>query len=103
MKDLGNQIRIDERAIEGLCREAGVVRLSVFGSVLRPDFSSSSDIDLLVVFDPGISVDLYDICSLQEALTAIFGRPVDLVEERALINPFRRREIMQKAQVLYAA
>jgi len=103
MKELENRIGIDKRAIADLCRKVGIVRLSVFGSVLRPDFSSSSDIDLLVVFDPAVSIDLFDICSVQEALTVMFGRAVDLVEERALINPFRRHEIMQKAEVLYAA
>ncbi len=96
-------IDVNEQALAELCKISGIVRLSVFGSVLRQDFNDKSDVDLLVVFGEGSKVDLYDICIIRDRLSEIIGREVDLVEEKALINPFRRREIMSNVEVLYAA
>jgi len=103
MIQLAQNININEQALAELCKNSGIVRLSVFGSVLRQDFSVKSDVDLLVVFGEGVKVDLYDICIIRDQLSAIIGRAVDLVEEKALLNPFRRREILSNVEVLYAA
>ena len=103
MKKLSQNIEINEHALADLCRVSGIARLSVFGSVLRQDFNDKSDVDLLVVFRDEAKVDLYDICVIRDRLSVIFGRDVDLVEENALVNPFRRSEIMGNLEVLYAA
>jgi predicted nucleotidyltransferase len=58
---------------------------------------------VLVTFAPEATHSLFDLLTLQDELQAIFSRPVDLVEKRALRNPFRRHEILRTARVLYAA
>jgi predicted nucleotidyltransferase len=89
--------------IAAFCRRWHIAELSLFGSVLRDDFGRDSDVDVLVSFEPGAAWSLLDIVTMQDELTAIVGRPVDLVEEVALRNPFRRSAIANSKQVVYAA
>ncbi len=86
-----------------LCRRWRVTELSFFGSVMREDFRPDSDVDVLVTFDPGADWNLFDLVTVQEELAALLGRPVDLVEEAALRNPYRRSAIQRSKHVLYAA
>lgn len=73
------------RAHEAELRRLGVERLSLFGSVARGDWDEISDIDLVVRLAPGFSEGGFDYVGrmemLQERLTRILGRPVDLIEE----------------------
>jgi predicted nucleotidyltransferase len=94
---------VDRQRLAGLCRRWQIAELALFGSVLRGDFGPASDIDVLVTFAPEATHSLFDLLALQDELQEFFGRPVDLVEKRALRNPFRRHEILRTAQVLYAA
>ncbi len=75
----------------------------MFGSVLRDDFRPDSDVDVLVSIDPKAHIGLFEIVDMQIELETIFKRPVDLVEKEGLRNPYRRREILRTAQVVYAA
>jgi len=59
------------------CRRNHIKRMAIFGSVLRPDFSEESDIDILVEFEPGFAPGL-TFFSLQDELSKFFGRRVDL-------------------------
>lgn len=59
------------------CRAHHIKRMAVFGSVLRPDFSEQSDIDILVEFEPGFTPGL-KFFSLQDELSKLLGRNVDL-------------------------
>ena len=70
---------------------------------MREDFRPDSDVDVLVTFDPGADWNLFDLVTVQEELAALLGRPVDLVEEAALRNPYRRSAIQRSKHVLYAA
>jgi len=70
---------------------------------LREDFRPGSDVDVLVTFAPEAQVSLFDLVQMQIELESLFGRPVDVVEKDALRNPFRKREILGTAQVVYAA
>jgi len=79
------------------------VEFSLFGSILREDFRSDSDVDVLVTFAPEAQVSLFDLVQMQIELESLFGRPVDVVEKDALRNPFRKREILSTAEVVYAA
>jgi len=79
------------------------VEFAVFGSALREDFTPESDVDVLVTFAPGAQISLFDMAQMQIELESIYRRSVDLVEKASLRNPYRRREILQTAQVLYAA
>jgi predicted nucleotidyltransferase len=80
-----------------------VTELALFGSALRDDFGPESDVDLLVTFDPGAPWSLFDLVEMREELAEVFGREVDLVEKKALRNPFRRRAILDSSRTLYAA
>ena len=94
---------IPPKKIAAFCKRWSITELSVFGSVLRDDFRPDSDIDVLVSIDPKAHIGLLDIAQMQIELEAMFKRPVDLVEKEGLRNPYRRREILKTAQVVYAA
>ena len=89
-------------AISAFCQKWHVEELSLFGSVLRDDFSPQSDVDVLVAFIPGARVSLFDFVEMQEELERIFQRKVDLVSKGGLRNPFRRHEILNTRQLVYA-
>jgi len=84
------------------CRRNHIRRLALFGSVLRDDFGPSSDIDVLVEFEPGHVPGLRFI-RLQDELSGLFGgRRVDLVTPKFL-NHRIRDEVLKSTEVQYAA
>ena len=88
------------------CKRWNISELALFGSALREDFRSDSDIDVLVSFVPGAHVTLFDMVRMQDELKAIFGREVDLISKRGLENSrnyLRRRQILDSAQVIDVA
>lgn len=89
--------------LETLCRRWRISELAIFGSALRSDFSPSSDIDVLVTFEPDAPWSYWDWPDMQQDFQRLFGRPIDLVEKRSLANPIRRERILSTARVLYAA
>lgn len=93
-----DRIRLDE-----WCRQWRVRDLAVFGSVLRPDFGPASDIDLLVTFEPDAEWSLIDHARMEQELTDIIGRKVDLVSRAGLeqsANWIRRKAILETARPL---
>jgi len=76
--------------IERLCRTYRVNRLEVFGSSARGDFDpASSDIDFLVEFEElGWKGSFKRYMGLKLDLEALLGRSVDLVEPKAIVNPY---------------
>ena len=92
----------DDR-IADFCRRWKITEMSVFGSVVREDFRPDSDIDVLVSFEAGAGWSLFDVVTIQEELAILLGRPVDLIEEAALRNPYRRAAILESKQIVYAA
>lgn len=96
-------ITLPVEQIKSFCRKWRVREFSLFGSVLRPDFNPESDVDVLVVFAENAGWDLWDIIEMRDELKTIFGREVDLVEKRALRNPFRKHEILQTHEIVYAS
>jgi len=96
-------VHIDQNLIADFCKKWNITELSIFGSVLREDFGSESDVDILVSLDPGTRLSLYDWLDMIDEIKSIIGREVDLVEKTGIRNPFRRREILSTAKVLYAA
>jgi hypothetical protein len=97
------KFRIPRKRIAEFCQRWSINEFSLFGSVLRGDFRPDSDIDVLVSIDPKAHIGLFEIIDMQLELETMFKRPVDLVEKEGLRNPYRRREILQTAQVVYAA
>ena len=96
------QIDIPKDKIDSFCRKWKIREFSLFGSVLRNDFRSDSDIDILVEFEPNHGWSLYEVLDMEDELKALFGRNVDMVMKGGLKNPFRRREILRTREVLYA-
>ena len=97
------RIDIPMEKIKVFCEEWKVVEFSLFGSVLRDDFRSDSDIDVLLSFEENSAWSLYDLVEMKDELEIIFGREVDLVEKEAIRNPYRRRSMLVEQEVLYAA
>jgi len=89
--------------IAEICRRFGVRRLTLFGSAARlADFEPErSDVDFLVAFEPAASPSLGEFLALRDALAAAVGRPVDLVVEGSVRNPFIRAGIEQSAETVY--
>ena len=76
-----------KKEINALCANHKVRTLYAFGSVLTPNFNTNSDIDLIVDFK----------FSLQD----IFNRPVDLLEEQAIKNPYFKQVVNQTKELVY--
>ena len=97
-----NTIKLPRKGISQLCTKWNVVELALFGSILRDDYSPESDVDVLVEFHPTASPSLFDLVQMKLDLERVFHRPVDLVEKTSLSNPYRKREILETARVIYA-
>lgn len=98
MKD---QLAYPSEKIADFCRRHGIRRLAVFGSAVRDDFRADSDLDVLVEFEPG-RVPGFRFIALQDELSAILGRRVDLNTPASLSRYFRDR-VQAESRVLYAA
>jgi hypothetical protein len=98
-KDMGVKIQIDRERLAEFCRRHYIRRLSLFGSVLRDDFQPESDVDVLVEFEPG-HVPGFAFISMQEELSEILGRKVDLNTPGFLSRYFRDR-VLAEAEVQY--
>ena len=88
--------------IIALCNKHKVARLYVFGSILTKDYKKTSDIDLLVDFS---GVDLYEYADnyfdLKKSLEKSLKRQVDILEDKAVKNPFLRQSIDSSKRIIY--
>ena len=100
---LNPNVHLDNGALLEFCRKWRVRELAIFGSALRDDFGSESDLDFLVSFVPEAPWSVWDLMQMKEELEILSGRTVDLVEKEALRNPWRKREILSTYEVIYAA
>jgi uncharacterized protein len=92
-----DDIRRDRDHLVAIAARHGARELRVFGSVARRQERASSDVDLLVRFDPGRS--LLDLCALGDELTDALGRRVDVLTDAAL-SPYLRARIVSEAVAL---
>lgn len=97
-----NLVELNIEKIKNLCVKHKVNKLFVFGSILKDTFTNESDIDLVVDFE---KLDLSDYADnyfdLKDQLELIFNRPVDLLEEKGIRNPFLRKQIDKEKQLIY--
>ncbi len=98
---VNHNLEYDDQAVAAFCRRWKVVELSLFGSVLRDDFNHDSDVDVLVTFAPDAPWSYWDWGAMTEELEAIFGRRVDLVELRSLVNPYRLDHILNHRRIIH--
>tara|TARA_R100000365_G_C2692136_1_gene33630 strand:- start:273 stop:566 length:294 start_codon:yes stop_codon:yes gene_type:complete len=92
---------VDAQRLREVCERYGVASLEVFGSTARGDAGPDSDIDLLYVLKPDARLG-FRFFDLEDELTELFGRKVDLVA-RTAINEHLRQQVLSDAQPLYAA
>jgi predicted nucleotidyltransferase len=87
--------------VDAFCRRNGVRRLAVFGSALRDDFTPDSDVDLLVEFEPGRKISLFDMARMEMELEElVVGHRVDLRTAGDLGARFRE-EVVARAEPVY--
>jgi predicted nucleotidyltransferase len=100
---VNSEVAVDPVAVANVCQRFGVARLRIFGSALRSDFDPQrSDVDLLVEFLPGESKSLFKLVEMQEALSLVFERDVDLMTPGSLSKYFRDA-VLEAAETLYDA
>jgi uncharacterized protein len=96
-------IKIPFDQVSELCLRWHITRLSLFGSILRDDFSPESDVDILVEFEPGFTPGFLKLYQIQEDLSQLFNhRTIDLVTLKSL-NPLIRDRILASMELCYVA
>lgn len=106
--EVSTQLAIDlpMSALEKFCQRWQIQELAVFGSVLRDDFSASSDVDFLAIFSPYSRWSLLDRVRMEYDLEDILERKVDLLDREEIEcspNWIRRQDILNSARTIYAA
>lgn len=94
-----SQISVNQNRIADFCQRNRIRRLAFFGSVLRDDFGPKSDVDVLVEFEPGHTPGL-SFFRMEEELSQILGRKVDLNTPQSLSRYFRQ-SVLDEAEVQY--
>jgi len=94
-------IDIPREIIEAFCKKHHIRTLSIFGSALRQDFRSDSDIDVLVEFHTSNTPGLIKLAGIEIELSNLIGRKVDLRTPQDLSRYFRQ-EVIENAEVQYA-
>jgi predicted nucleotidyltransferase len=95
-------VSVSRDDLDTLCRRHRIRRLSLFGSVLREDFSAESDVDVLVDFEPSVRVTFFSLARIEDALSELFGRRADVHVSRSL-SPYLRERVLSHARELYVA
>lgn len=93
------RIEISKNWIEGFCKAHHIVKLALFGSVLTDQFSKTSDVDILVEFDPYHVPGLFSFVEMKEELSQNIGREVDLRTPEDFSKLFRK-DVLQQSYLL---
>ncbi|MEW5994517.1 MAG: nucleotidyltransferase family protein [Candidatus Zixiibacteriota bacterium] len=93
------KIAVPFERLEAFCRRNHIKRLAFFGSVLRDDFNSESDVDVLVEFEEGKTPG-FTFFAMQEELSELLGRKVDL-NTRGDLSPYYRDRVLAEAVTFY--
>jgi predicted nucleotidyltransferase len=95
-----------QKEIADFCCRWQINELALFGSVLRDNFGPDSDLDVLVTFAPQADWSLFDHLRMEEELSHLFNREINLLSRQAVErshNKLRRQEILNTAQVVYVS
>jgi uncharacterized protein len=96
-------VKIPEKEqLAEFAKQHHIRKLALFGSILRDDFRLDSDIDILVEFEPEHVPGFFDLMKMEEELSSLFGRTVDLRTPQDLSRYFRD-EVLEKAEVQFLA
>ncbi|MBO1049447.1 MAG: nucleotidyltransferase family protein [Dolichospermum sp. DEX182a] len=99
MKQNTLPINLSQEEINHFCQSYSIRKLSLFGSVLRDDFTKESDVDVLVEFEPGKTPGL-DIITMEDELSSIINRQIDL-RTLADLSRYFREQVLIEAMVIY--
>lgn len=94
------QIKIPKAWIEKFCQEHYITKMSLFGSVVSNHFTATSDIDILVEFDPKHIPGLFNFILMKHLLSEHFGREVDLRTPEDISKLFRN-EVLEQSYLIY--
>ena len=100
------RLTLNRDLVADYCRRWKIVEFSLFGSVLRDNFSNESDVDVLVTFSPEAEWSLFDHIDMQDDLSALLGRKADLITRRAVErskNWILQKAILDSAEPFYVA
>lgn len=90
--------------IQEFCQQWKILELAIFGSILRNDFDKESDIDFLVLFEPGTKITFFDLDKMEQQLSQLCCRPIDIVTKNAILNShnwIRKKNILEQSIVIY--
>jgi len=97
---IGIKTNVPTEDIAAFCRRHRIRRLALFGSALRDDFGPESDVDVLVEFEPGAQVGLIGFARIENELSRVIGRKVDL-NTAGFFSPYFRDEVLRDAEAVY--
>jgi predicted nucleotidyltransferase len=92
---------VDRQRFDENCQRYKIRRLALFGSLIREDFREDSDADILVEFQPNARVGLA-FFSLQDELSVLLGRTVDL-STPGFLSPRFREDVINESRLVYEA
>lgn len=105
-EQIQKRLNIPLSAITNFCQRWQISELALFGSVLRDDFHSDSDIDMLVSFQPEVTWGLLEFSQMKRELAALTNREVDLITRKSIEqshNWIRQQDILTTSQIVYDA
>lgn len=97
-------LNLNRHAVRAFCRKWHIAELRLFGSALRDDFTESSDVDVLVYYEKGKYLSLFQRRQAQDELSELFGREVDWLNINVALDSAPahiRDEILATAEVIY--
>lgn len=97
-------IEIPYERLRAFCRKWNLTEIALFGSVLRDDFRKDSDVDVLVTFAPHARRGLFVLAEMEQELGQLFGHQAHVITRGAVEashNPYRRKIILDSAQVIH--
>jgi uncharacterized protein len=95
-------VQLDPDVLREFCRRNHIRRLSLYGSVLRPDFRPDGDVDIMVEFEDGHTPGLFKLGGMLLDLEELIGREVDLKTPGDFPERLRAG-VLATAEPLYAA
>ncbi|TAD78161.1 MAG: hypothetical protein EA001_08475 [Oscillatoriales cyanobacterium] len=102
--DVFDRLAIHPDRLGEFCQKWQAIELAVFGSVLTDRFRADSDLDFLVTFAPQSKISLLGLVQMEEELSELLGRSVDLLTRQSVqedANWLRRTEILKTARTIY--
>lgn len=93
-------VKISKAWLEKFCEEHHIIKMSLFGSVVSNHFTPSSDVDVLVEFDPRNIPGLFSFVEIRDLLSEHFGREVDLRTPEDISKLFRN-EVIEQSYLIY--